>query len=94
MAAIVVTGWEDTSNAYRGSTIDASYQVSVHMAKQLQRRRFFRNLPIRNKITTEILGLFQKKMHGGVGRHFFLKPITHLGVIHNCQPFSTKEKIF
>jgi hypothetical protein len=23
--------------------VDASYQVSVHMAKQVQRRRFFRN---------------------------------------------------
>ena len=29
--------------------VDASYQVSVHMAKQIQRRRFFRNQPIRNK---------------------------------------------
>jgi hypothetical protein len=29
--------------------LDASYQVSVHMAKQFQRRRFFRNRPIRNK---------------------------------------------
>ena len=29
--------------------VDASYQVSVHMAKHFQRRRFFRNRPIRNK---------------------------------------------
>jgi hypothetical protein len=29
--------------------VDASYQVSVHMAKQFERRRFFRNWPIRNK---------------------------------------------
>ena len=29
--------------------VDASYQVSVHMAKQFQRRRFFRIQPIRNK---------------------------------------------
>jgi hypothetical protein len=29
--------------------VDASYQVSVHMAKQFQSRRFFRNRPIRNK---------------------------------------------
>jgi hypothetical protein len=29
--------------------VDASYQVSVHMAKQYQSRRFFRNQPIRNK---------------------------------------------
>jgi hypothetical protein len=28
--------------------VDASYEVSVHMAKQFQ-RRFFRNRPIRNK---------------------------------------------
>ena len=29
--------------------VDASYQVSVHMAMQFQRRRLFRNRPIRNK---------------------------------------------
>jgi hypothetical protein len=29
--------------------VGASYQFSVHMAKQFQRRRFFRNRPIRNK---------------------------------------------
>jgi hypothetical protein len=29
--------------------VDAYNQVSVHMAKQFQRRRFFRNTPIRNK---------------------------------------------
>jgi hypothetical protein len=28
---------------------DASYQVSIRLAKQFQRRRFFRNQPIRNK---------------------------------------------
>ena len=27
------------SNFYRGPSIDASYQVSVHMAKRFQRRR-------------------------------------------------------
>ena len=34
------------SNLYRGPSRDASYQVSVHLAKWLQRRRFFRNQPI------------------------------------------------
>ena len=29
--------------------VDAFYQVSAHIAKQFQRRRFFRNRPIRNK---------------------------------------------
>jgi hypothetical protein len=28
------------SNLYRGPSIDASYQVSIHLAKRLQRRRF------------------------------------------------------
>ena len=34
---------------YRGPSIDASYQVSVHLAKWFQRRRILRNRPIRNK---------------------------------------------
>ena len=37
------------SNLYRGPPIDAYYQVSVHMAKRFQRRRFFKNQPIRNE---------------------------------------------
>jgi hypothetical protein len=37
------------SNLHRGPSIDASYQVSVHLAKGFQRRRFFRKQPIRNK---------------------------------------------
>jgi hypothetical protein len=36
-------------NLNRGPSIDTSYQVSVHLAKQFQRRRFFRNRPIRKK---------------------------------------------
>jgi hypothetical protein len=39
------------SNLYRGPSIDASYmyQVSIHLAKRFQRRRFKKNWPIRNK---------------------------------------------
>ena len=40
---------DEMSSLYRGPPIDASYQVSVHLAKRFQRRRFFRNHPIRNK---------------------------------------------
>jgi hypothetical protein len=32
----------EMSNLYRGSSIDASYQVSNHLAKQFQRRRFLK----------------------------------------------------
>jgi hypothetical protein len=41
--------WDEMSNLYRGPPIDAFYQVSVHLAKRFQRRRFFRNQQIRNK---------------------------------------------
>jgi len=33
---------DEMSNLYRGSFIDASYQVSVHFAKRFQRRRVFK----------------------------------------------------
>jgi len=40
----------EMSNLYKGPFIYASYQVSVFfLAMQFQRRRFFRNQPIRNK---------------------------------------------
>jgi hypothetical protein len=33
---------DEMSNLYREPSIDASYQVSVHLAKQFQRRRFLK----------------------------------------------------
>ena len=36
----VLTGRDGMSNPYRGPFIDASYQVSDHLAKRFQRRRF------------------------------------------------------
>jgi hypothetical protein len=37
------------SKFYRGPSIDASYQVSYHLAKRFQRKSCFRNRPIRKK---------------------------------------------
>jgi hypothetical protein len=34
-------GREKISNLYRGPSIDASYQLSVHLAKRFQRRSFY-----------------------------------------------------
>ena len=39
--------WDGISNLLRGPSIDASYQVSDHLAKRLE--NIFRNRPIRNK---------------------------------------------
>jgi hypothetical protein len=35
-------GRDEISNLYRGPSIEAVYQVSVHLAKRFQRRRFFK----------------------------------------------------
>ena len=45
----LLTDRDEITYLYRGPAIDTSYQVSVHLAKQCQRRNFFRNQPIRNK---------------------------------------------
>ena len=45
----LLTNRDEMSNLYRGPAINASYQVSVHLALRFQRRRFCRNQPIRNK---------------------------------------------
>jgi hypothetical protein len=38
----LLTDQNEMSNLHRGHSIDASYQVSVHLAKRFQRRRFFK----------------------------------------------------
>jgi len=45
----LLTDQNKISNLNRGPLIDAFCQVSVHLAKQFQRRRYFRNWPTRNK---------------------------------------------
>jgi hypothetical protein len=38
----LLTDGDEMSNLYRGPSIDASYQVSVHLAKRFRRRRFLK----------------------------------------------------
>jgi hypothetical protein len=38
----LLTDQDEISNLYRGPSIDASYQVSVHLAKRFQSRRFLK----------------------------------------------------
>ena len=49
LAVMFVNGSEKNEELYRGPSKDASYQILIHLAKLFQRRRFFRNQPIRNK---------------------------------------------
>jgi hypothetical protein len=43
MAAILLTDQNGMSKPYRGPSIDASYQVSIHMAKLSQEEIFFKS---------------------------------------------------
>ena len=45
----LLTNRDEMSNLYREPSIDAFYQISVHLGQRFQRRRFFRNQPFRNK---------------------------------------------
>ena len=47
--AMFVNGTDEMSKLYIEPSIDASYQVSLHLARWFQRRRYLRNQPIRNK---------------------------------------------
>ncbi len=38
----MITDRDEMSTLYRGPAIDASYEVSVHLAKWFQRRRFLK----------------------------------------------------
>jgi hypothetical protein len=38
----MLTDRDEMRNLHRGHSIDASYQVSVHLAKRFQRRRFLK----------------------------------------------------
>jgi hypothetical protein len=42
VVAMFVTDRDKMSNLHRGHSIDASYQVSVHLANRFQRRRFLK----------------------------------------------------
>jgi hypothetical protein len=45
----LLTDGDEMCNRYREPSVDASYQVSVQLAKRFQRWWFIKNRPIRNK---------------------------------------------
>ena len=50
------------SNLYRGHSIDASYQVSVHFAKRFQRRRFQKLTNHKQELPVTAMPLTNRKM--------------------------------
>ena len=45
----LLTNRAEISNLHREPSIEASYQVSIHLAERFQRKTFFRTQPIRKK---------------------------------------------
>ena len=52
------TDRDEMRNLYSECSIDASHQVSVHLAKRFQRRRFFKNRPIRKELPVASMFFF------------------------------------
>jgi hypothetical protein len=50
VVAMFVNDREKISNSYREHSIDASYQVSVHLAKRFQRKRFLEIYQLETRI--------------------------------------------
>jgi hypothetical protein len=47
----LLTDRDEMSNLYRGPAIDASYQVSIHLAKRFQRKRFLKSANQKQELT-------------------------------------------
>jgi hypothetical protein len=45
----LLTNWNEISNLYRGSSIDASYQVIGSFGQAVSEEKILKNRPIRNK---------------------------------------------
>jgi hypothetical protein len=78
----LLTDRDEMSNLHRGPSIDASYQVSVHMAEGFQRRR--RQMPSDGKSSrclwqgklktkTVAIEIFSKWFYGKMNESFFLE---------------------
>ena len=57
----LLTDRDEISNRYRGSSIDDSYQVLVHLAKRLQKRRFLKIGQSEKKIAIFVNGSGQNE---------------------------------
>ena len=88
------------SNLYRGPPIDDTCPVLVYLAKQFQRRIFFRNQPIRNKnclwLPCLLMDRDEMSIHKVINKHanFWWIPIQSLrGIVHTNAQTRRKQHI-
>jgi hypothetical protein len=74
MTAMFVANRDRMSNLYRGPSIDASYQVSDHLAKRFQKKRFL-------EIDQSSRKHLWKVLYKNCSFHF--DPLTNMAVLGN-----------
>jgi hypothetical protein len=86
------------STIYRGPCIDASYQVSVHLTKRFQRRRFLKHNPQKIAYGGQIvnrLGRNEQSLQASTLTNFSTCPFGQLTKKSTCptQSFSCPKKL-
>jgi hypothetical protein len=89
---------DEMSNLYRGHSIDASYQLSVHLAKRFQRRRFLKIGQSETRIAFLIFFLANLAKGNMSFRHHLMSVVCHPFTFHilifsseNPQPNEKQE---
>ena len=92
----LLTDRDKLSNLYREPSIDASYQISVHLGNRFHQRRFFRNRPIRNKNCLWQPSLLtnwheMSNLYRGPSIHAFYQISVHSGKLFQRRRFFKKS---
>ena len=88
----LLTDRDEMSNPYRGPAIHGSYQVSVHLAKQLQRRNFQKSINLKQKLPVVAV-----LVNGPIRNEPSLQTTFHRCFVPSFGPFGqavSEEKIF
>jgi hypothetical protein len=90
----LLTDRDEMSNLYRGPSINAFYQVSVHLAKRFRRRRFFKIGQSETRIACVPL---KKKVHRYICSYLFFlahlaRPLTFHILIFSSKTLQPNEQ--
>ena len=82
------------SNPYRDPSIDASYQVSVHLAKRFQRRRFFKKFTDGQRTPSDGNSSYRWAKSCSVGRSWQAEHVCGLNLTSISYSFwNTRRKV-
>ena len=87
----LLTDRDQMNNLYRGPSIDAPYQVSVHLPMRFKRTRFLRNRPIGKKNCLWLPCLFNNEL--GRNEHS-LENLPYQVLVHLTKRFQRRRFFF